>query len=504
VTIKPKFGDGGWEPHQNEFNLMLWYPDFQLRALAQIFVNTVPKANTWISNYNDVQRILLVTPYTPNSTSDVYLPYLYEYALCILAGNPIPSDEISMLNLFVLTDPRFGGVAEYQSPASPGRYNDAAWTAMLNAMEDSGSGAVGIIPQSQYGYAFQNAPTPLTHNYLGIQGYGSGRSRLVWEPTSAGANQFLKVDSAGTGDTTSIGCSIRGIQIEGWNPDYLTAAQKNNRHAKSAIYSSCTSHLHIDDVTVKHWATGSATYGAEGGSIGIESRGKEFLYVDKAVFLTDKPVVLRRNTKELSSFDADTYNFTNFDFRMPIGADKYADEYAFTLEGDLEIHEVRIGDEFNVSGGSGVFIWDTAALTRGSSGLTIEHGRAEQQYGTSKWNIRINLPGSYKLQKLLVNKFTCNFETGGIYLGGVFQSKLSDVTFPRTSLQASSQNGLEFAAGTGYPNGVQDITLDNFLIPDLNPGVPTPLFNFGGATVKFTTADAQVGKNQLSSRMLIG
>lgn len=504
MTTKQKFNDGGWEPKQDEFNLLLQFPDLQLRALAQLLVNTVPKALAWLEDYDNTYRIILVEQYTPNSSSDIYLPYLAIYAYCVLNDLEPETDELTMLNLFVLTDPRFGGAAQYQSPAAPGQYNDAAWTAMLSAMADSGGAAVGIVPQSRYGYAFLNPPTAFQANYMGVKGSGFGRSRLVWEPQNAGANQFLKVDSYGTGDTTSVGCSIENIQIEGWDSAYLTTTQKNNRHAKSAIFSSCAASLKLSRIKVTNWATGSAVYGTEGGSIAYESRGKEFIYSDQCQFIADKPVVLRRNTKELSSFDADTYNFNNFDFRMPIGADKYADEYAVTLEDDLEIHEVKFGGAFNVSGGSGLLIWDTPNLTRSSSGLTIDSGRAEQQQGTGKWNIRINLPGSYKLQKLLVNKFTCSFETGGIYLNGVFQSKLADVTFPRTSGQDTSPLALQFASGTGFPNGVQDITLDNFLIPDLNPSVPTPLFNFGGATVKFTTADAEVGKNQLSSRMLIG
>ncbi len=79
----PRIEKPDWEPKQTLYNLLLQYPDFELRALAQIYTNTRPKAAAWLE-YPDETKISLVTIYTPNSGPETYLPYLNQYAECVL------------------------------------------------------------------------------------------------------------------------------------------------------------------------------------------------------------------------------------------------------------------------------------------------------------------------------------------------------------------------------------------------------------------------------------
>lgn len=511
MTNIPKnlFGDadiGGWNPKQNNFNLLLNIPDLQMRAIAQLLVLGRPEnAEWWLSLTTEEQIAYLestvrnVTYIIPTFPSSVYIPYLIKYANCVLAGET-PTDE-SMFNLYNIDETRFGGRADYNSPASKGTDNYPAIQAAYNAMIDSGKPGWIYVPSNSARWVSR-----LPNFEAEYMTFGSSdkSARIIFEPDEPSTLCNFGQEAA----TTQFGSSICNLTIEGFNPDLLTTAQKNARQAKIAIALGCVSHFRLDDVFVKHWYTGSTGYASQGGSIMIETRGKEMIYLNKPWFIGNRAIVFRRNTKEPTSFDLDTFNCMDFDFRLEVAgnANRYGDEYAIEFDGDLEVKEAVFGGSWNISGGAGGAIWEPSTLTRGSNGIKFaDCGRLEQQTGSGFWNFKFNMPdGGFKLQRLKIADVSMSFETGGIYLGGVFQSKIVDTVYPRTSLQTTSPLALELRAGTGFPNGVQDLTLDNFYIPEINNAESATLYDFNGATVKFTTNDDEVGKNQLSSRMLIG
>jgi hypothetical protein len=520
MSIIPKnlFGDadiGGWNPKSSIFNMLLNIPDLQNRAIAQLLsLGTIDNAEWWLglSEAEQIaqlehtvlnQRGQPITYVIPTFPSSVYIPYLNEYAECVLAGT-LPSDE-NVLNLYNIDESRFGGVADYTTPAASYTDNYPAFLAAYNAGIDSGQGFCIYVPSNSARYV--SRLPQINPDFCTI--LSSDRSaRLITEEFSA-PYVFADFDSNDVSHTTQVGCGMMNLTIEGFDPDYLSTAQKNARQRKTAIRTMCTSHFNMYNVFVKNWYTGSTAYGSQGGSIGLESRGKEFTQVDKMWFYGDCPVKIRRNTKELSSFDLDQSYFRDCDFRMVLaGATRYGDEQAFHVDGDgnVELHECDFGvGNTNIAGGAGMFKWDTSAATRDSSGIRIGNGRGEQGSGTGAWNVYISSSGTKKVSKVLIQDLACDIAIGGIYLNGVVQSKISGGSFPRGSLQTTSPVALELAAGTGFPDGVQDITIEDFYIPDIT-GQPNAaiLYDFNGQTVKFTTSTQENGKNQLDSLMLVG
>jgi len=486
-----------WEPEQTIYNLLLQYPTFELRALAQIYLNTVSKATLWLT-FSTEYKTYLASIYTPNSGPSVYLPFLDQYARCVLNQTESIMD-LSALKVVVMSNM----VADFNplAPLGPSTENAAIMMQYVTEREQQAGAfelpTLYIAPAGNYRIAPDIFRFSKPKQWL----MGMGRNLITafyGEPTTAGNNRFFSANSDDNPYTTLFGCRFLNFSVRGYNPDVIGPTAAANRHKKVAFYSVCTSELYID-TDINLFETGTAMYGAEGGSEGLDWRGKELPHIINPTWVTDIAIHCRLNPKEpLNQIDCDLMDVVNAYF---VGTNGPNTEYLIQFDAGLKItgFKMRGNNVFALGRGSIRLVETTGGFD--TVGFEVESLRHESAVASTDPGILIRKGGSGKMFDLHLRKVLPSWGGAGIHLEGVRYSSIQGGGYYDNSTQSLTRKALILGAG------IRSLKVDGFYIPSLPTSGGVNLLTLGSNTKTFTTGDAVPGgtnpagesKNQLDS-----
>lgn len=484
-----------WEPEQTIFNLQLNNPIIQNRALAQdLRLGYYPNALNWLS-INNAQREALVEPFDPILPSSSYLPFLYTYALCVTGGIiPNPS-ELMISGIFDITQAPFNGRGTYVSPADHGYDNGQAIDDAIDAANQTEYGGLVLIPGGKF---FSSRQHTFQRGDVGIGGIGRRISRLYHEPTFYNGQGFLRFNSAATGNnpgTTITRNFVQKLSIFGDDPDLMSVAARNARHAKYAIEGICTSGLYLD-FDLDFWNTGSTYYGTEGASEAYRSRGKELTYVRMDAgqyWLTDRPVHIMQNPKESNNqIDCDMYVFHNSYLQALAGGP----EYCMKIDKTLNVIRLAFTGSHVWTGGTGglELIEEVGEGLTDASNWFIENLAMEQMAGGS--SIKIQKKDGQALNGFEFRNVNCNFvSTEGFNLHSAINGRITGGSYAQYGNQTTSPKAVKLA-GT-----IKRLKFESFMVPSVVSN-GADLIDEGPATSTRVTTDrtsAGTDGNQLDT-----
>lgn len=484
MTKFPKFGDGGWEPYQDSLSLNAIQYQRQLSALAQLFVSNVQQALYWLS-LSDPQKIALIERWTPQAPPSVYIPYL-DFIATQLVTPIMPIETLADLNLYFVQD--MIQDFDYRTPFSPSTDNAQAVLDQIHRAEDDGKPGLIVMPAGQ----FKCGPIALESSFLQV--IGMGRSRvtwLFWEPEDAGDNVWCEVNSSSPTQTTIVQNRLAGFTLSGYDLDYMSPTQRNNRHKKTFIRSTCSSELKID-IDMRFCWTGNSMYGAEGGSVGVEYLGKEYLRWLEAKFVGDIMLRINPNPKEPGTqIDCDealidvmyaSGGYDNPEYLIQIGT-----------EGNVNFLRSTIGVRGVSTGGEGFLSWIENTSGYNTSDITIKNVAHEQALNSSgDGTIRILKNAPTRLNNLKLNNIVCDETAGGLNLNGLINAEINNGGYFRYTNQTTSPKAIKLG------DFISRLTQKKFFVPDVT-GQPNAgsLLDLGTTVEDFSTSDEAPGYQQL-------
>lgn len=481
-----------WEPKQTIFNLLLQYPDFELRALAQIYTNTVDKATLWLAYPYDY-KAYLGSIYTPNSGPSVYVPYLDAYARCIL-NQTDPIMDLSVLNVVVMDRM----VADFNPRAPYGPSTENASIMMSYVTEREQQAGTYELPTLYVMPAGNFRIDPDIFRFSKPKQWlvGMGRNGITTihcEPSTAGNNRLFTLNSDDNPYTTLVGCRFLNFSIRGYNPDVIGPTDAANRHRKVAFYSVCTSEPHFD-VDIFNFNTGSANYGSEGGSEGLDYRGKELAKIINPTWITDIPVHCRLNPKESGNqIDCDVMKISDSYF---IGTDGANAEYLLKFDSGLNIKRFKMtGNNIWAAGKGSIELVETTGGVD-ALGFEIESLSHELAVASTAPCLRIVKNGSSRMFDLHIRKYLPSFSAAGIELSGVRYSSIEGGGYYQFAGQSVSKKALTLGSG------IRSLRVAGFMVPSLPSNGGANLLSLGTATKTFTTGDAVAGGTNASGESL--
>jgi hypothetical protein len=217
----------------------------------------------------------------------------------------------------------------------------------------------------------------------------------------------------------------------------LRILSSDTTYKKIGIDLKDTSSFVVEDVT-----TGPRTKWNGAGSIGLRTRGREFLSVNRCNFAADNPINIDVNPNS-STIHADLFNFNNLYLQAEIG---YAN--ILVSDGVLLSNTIFGGYQSWVNGTHG-FYWSNTTSPGASHNVIFNNVRFEQPAVTTGWTFYIDHGTGSRLTGLEFNNAYAPTGSQGWYLRDTNRVKLINTNYASSSLVA-----MDF-------DDVFDLSLDN-------------------------------------------
>lgn len=357
---------------------------------------------------------------------------------------------------FVYDVRNYGAKATYVSSSSVGFDNRAAFQSAISAAATAGGGRV-YVPSGRY---WMSGGVFLQSKGIHVVGDGRIATSIFYEPTSATNEALFELNSSDLVQTTLVDCSVREFSIFGFGIDEAPGVP---RHKKTAVRFVCTSECAMENVTVAKFYTDTTLYASEGGSIGLEHKGKELTFLNQCTLVTDRPIRFDINPKEPSvQIDSDACHIRSLYAVMPIGGV----EAAVWIAPKAIIRAFKMDGNNIVAGGKHGIYWDDPAGGAGTSDavfFTIEDLRTEQQnHDATGYTVFLSRRGAGKLYNVTLKRINCNIVSTGISLEGCISNVLENCAYYRFTDQDTSPLALEL-------KGYCDLTsLNDFFVPNVS------------------------------------
>ncbi len=254
-------------------------------------------------------------------------------------------------------------------------------TSAIQAAIDSITRGVVLIPEGNF--KFTDTITISKHR-VNILGLGRQTSILTFAPGSEKtAFLFRKWD-----EQPIVQNSIRNLAINGLGPGKKCAIQCVNQEE-----------LTIEDVAILHWTDNSH------GSIGIRSRGKHLLRLNRISLNADIPIKLEKNPQIY--IDADHYHFSDTYLIA------HPTQPCILIDSGMNIFNFTIdGQNAWCVGKSGIY-WNDTTSNMASYNVSISNVRIEQEIDSAAYLFHIS--HNHRLYNLKIDNIYGGLTSKGFY-----------------------------------------------------------------------------------------
>jgi hypothetical protein len=266
---------------------------------------------------------------------------------------------------------------------------------------------------------------------INLVGDGMRQSQIRFAPTANDICIFVGKGGEGTANG--------GITVECAITD-LFLFSTNTTYTKVGIELKDISRFTLNRVKI-----GPNGFWSGAGSIGLKSRGREFLWVSECALSADKPLVIGYNDNA-TSLHADFFTFRDL-FLGTITADAN-----ITVEDKVNLTNVRF-DSVSMSGGSYGFYWNhTTTIFPVSYAVSFVNCRPEQSVDPTKYHFYFNPPSGLYNLKLE----SCRFGSRAAPVNGLYARNTLYLTIENCLVDCGAGNELLNISGLTRFNSINN------------------------------------------------
>lgn len=340
----------------------------------------------------------------------------------------------------------WNGTAWYPIPISFGAADVKAFGAAGNGTTDDTAAVLAALAQAptdpsnggkavyfpKGSYLVTDTILADTHRVY-FTGDGAHCTRIIFNPSSAKPCFLFSLGGTGSGELFSGG--IDGI-----------ALRSGNTVQKVGVELVDTSNIVIRDFEIHNSFSGN-------GTIGLYTKGREMVTLNRAIIATDRPIVLGVNPNAVAGSIYSIDHFHLFDLWL-ITLD--ATKYNIEIESGVELHHLTLDGYQSWNAGLGGLLWNDTTGTASCDNLVIKNVRMEQAEDGGYF---VYLKHAFGFKGLTVENIDGQSAGNkhGLYLSKVNQAMLSNVLLDGLG---SGDKALELGGN------VSDLTLRNFYYGD--------------------------------------